>query len=111
MAIFLDNNVTHGETDIGGNTTTPPGITGPDWCHAISDVSLQELTDFLDGNPGIGQVSTNIRTPDLGSQITYVGLDPDMRDAAVLAGATAMGRVWTLSHSFDADASKGAYEP
>lgn len=111
MAIFLDSNVTHGTVDIGGNTTTPPGITGPDWCHAISDKDQQELIDFLDANPGIGQPSTNIRTPDLGSLITYVGLDPDMRDAALLAGATAMGRVWTLSHSFDSADSKGSYEP
>lgn len=70
--------------------TPPPGITGTDWCYMVSDSSLLDLTGFLTTNlPTIGQAPTNVRTPAVGSVLTYVGLDATMRAAAIAAGATA----------------------
>lgn len=110
MAIFVDPIATHGTSNTG-NDTVPPGITGLDWCHCISDTSLADLDAFLTLNVlTIGQPATNVRTPLLGSNMTYVGLDAAMRDAAIAAGATAQGRPWVLSHSFDASGG-GTWEP
>lgn len=110
MAIFVDPIATHGD-DNTGNDTVPPGITGLDWCHIISDTSLVELEGFLTTNLlTVGQPATNVRTPLLGSNMTYAGLDDTMRTAAIAAGATAQGRPYVLSHSFDANGS-GTWEP
>lgn len=123
MALFIDNITTHGDSNTG-NDTVPPGITGSDWCHMVTDNADQgalEIEAFLDAHPEIGQSSTNIRRKtvndglDGGSLITYVGLDPTMRDAAVAAiaadaaAACQKGRLFVLSHSFDA--GPGSWEP
>lgn len=114
MALFLDSITTHGNSNVG-NDTVPPGITGLDWCHMISDHSAGELEDFLDNHPEIGQPSSNVRSPSDGANMTYVGLDPTMRDAAVAAiaadaaAACQRGRLFVLSHSFDA--GSGTWEP
>lgn len=109
MAIYVDDVTTHGTSNTG-NDTVPPGITGLDWCHIISDTSLLELDTFLTANLlTIGQPATNVRTPLLGSNMTYAGLDAAQRTAAIAAGATAQGRLYVLSHSFDA--GSGTWEP
>lgn len=113
MALWLDSITTHGTSNTG-NDTVPPGITGLDWAHLISDKDAAELEGFLDNHPEIGQPSSNIRTPP-GSDITYVGLDPTMRDSAVAAiaadaaSACQKGRLFVLSHSFDQ--GSGTWEP
>lgn len=113
MALFLDSITTHGDSNTG-NDTVPPGVTGLDWCHLISDESAGEIEAFLDAHPEIGQSSTHIRMPP-GSNMTYVGLDPAMRDAAVAAIAAdaaancQRGRLFVLSHSFDQ--GPGSWEP
>lgn len=67
----------------------PPGITGDDWCHCVSSVSLLDLTGFLTANTlTIGALSTNIRTPLLGSNVTYIALDATQRAGAITAGAS-----------------------
>lgn len=109
MAIYVDDVTTHG-TSGTGNDTVPPGISGLDWCHVISDASLLELDTFLTTNVlTIGCLATNVRTPLLGSNITYAGLTDAQRTAAIAAGASAAGRLYVLSHSFDAGA--GTWEP
>lgn len=109
MAIYVDPVRTH-DSDNTGNDTVPPGISGLDWCHCISDTSLIELEAFLTTNIlTIGQLATNVRTPLLGSNITYVGFDATMRAAAVAAGAIEQGKPYVLSHSFDAGAN--TWEP
>lgn len=120
--ILVDPAITHGDTNLG-NDTVPPGITGLDWRHLVSDTSLQELTDFLDAHSEIGQPSTNVRQKsttmgpngtdpitDGGSLITYAGLDATMRDAAIAAGATANNKRFVVSHAFDS-AGQSVYEP
>lgn len=110
MAIYVDSIVTH-DTDNSGNDTVPPGISGQDWCHIVSDSSFFELFGFLTFFVlSIGQSPTNIRTPLLGSLITYAGLNADMRAAAVAAGAIEKGRLFVVSHSFDSGDSS-LYEP
>jgi len=116
MALYVDNITTHGD-DNTGNNTVPPGITGLDWCHLISDTEGQ-IESFLDAHPEIGQPSSNVRTPP-DSNITYAGLDATMRDAAVAAVAAdaaelaaencQRGRLFVLAHSFDA--GSGTWEP
>ncbi len=70
--------------------TPRPGISGTSWCYMVSDSSLVDLTAFLTLNIlTIGQAPTNVRTPLLGSVLTYVGLDATMRTAALAAGASA----------------------
>lgn len=109
MAIFVDNVTTHGDSN-QGNDFVPPGISGLDWGHIISDTSLLDLDTFLTTNLlTVGQPATNVRTPALGSNMTYAGITDAMRTAALAAGATAQGRVWVLSHSFDA--GPGTWEP
>ncbi len=57
----------------------------------------------------IGCLATNVRMPLLGSNMTYAGLSSAQRTAAVTAGANPAGRLYVLSHSFDAGA--GTWEP
>ena len=110
MAIFVDPVITHG-TDNLGNDTVPPGITGLDWCHIVSDTSLLELTTFLTANLlTIGQPATNVRTPLLGSLITYAGLTQAMHDAAIAAGATEQNKRYVVAHAFDSNGGS-VYEP
>lgn len=109
MAIWVDPVTTH-DIDNTGNDTVPPGISGLDWCHCVSDTSLAELEDFLDANPGIGQSSANVRTPAIGSLITYAGLDQAMHDAAIAAGASERNKRFVVSHAFDSD-GQSVYEP
>lgn len=109
MAILLDPVTTH-NTDNLGNDTIPPGITGLDWCHLVSDTSLAELTAFLDAHPEIGQPSSNVRTPAIGSLITYAGLDQAMHDAAIAAGAVENNKRFVVSHAFDSN-DQSVYEP
>lgn len=109
MAIYIDPCTTHG-TSGTGNDTVPTGVSGLDWCHAISDSSLLELETFLTVNLlTVGCLATNVRTPLLGSNMTYVGLTDAQRSAAIAAGAIAQGRLYVLSHSFDA--GPGTWEP
>lgn len=109
MALYVDEVTTHNEGG-GGNDTVPPGITGLDWCHLISDASKFELDGFIVDTPDMAQDLGNVRTPDLGANMTYVGLSADQRDAALAGGATAANRRFVLSHSFD-QTGAGTFEP
>ncbi len=110
MAILIDPVATHGTSGVG-NDTVPPGIGGLDWCHAVSDQSLLELDAFLTLNLlTIGCSPTNVRTPLLGSLVTYVGLTAAQYTAAVAAGATAVTRKACIANAFDAG-SNSTYEP
>lgn len=67
----------------------PPGTSGDDWCHMVSDDSLVAFEAFLLLNIlTIGALNTSIRTPLLGSQVTYVALSAAQRGAAITAGAS-----------------------
>jgi hypothetical protein len=111
MAIYVDETVvTHRSTN-DGNNTVPPGITGLVWARAVSTVDLAELEAFLTANIlTIGQPATNIRTPALGSLITYVGLDATMRTAVVAAGATEDSWPNVRDQAFDVNGHT-TYEP
>lgn len=91
----------------------PPGITGDDWGYLVSDTSLLDLTTFLTLNILTVQTSpSNVRTPLLGSNVTYVAVLSAARDAAITAGATAMSGGATFANDFDAPASgHGTWEP
>lgn len=86
MAIHIGPVSTHLSTDYH-----PPGIVGDDWCHMVSDDSLLALEAFLTLNIlTIAALNTSIRTPLLGSQVTYVALNSTQRTAAIAAGASAV---------------------
>ncbi|HSR79114.1 MAG TPA: hypothetical protein VLN57_21250 [Xanthobacteraceae bacterium] len=107
--IIIDQIFTHGSGGTGDDTV-PPGITGLDWCHLVSTTSLVELTAFLTLNLlTIGQPITNVRTPLLGSEQTYAGLDATMRAAAITAGASPNRIPYVRSNGFDAPASGPPY--
>lgn len=114
MAIHVDPIATHDDTD-NGNSTIPPGITGLDWCHCISDTSLDELTAFVTDNQGtIGADPANIRTPQDASPsvCTYIGLTLDQRVAAIAAGAIPGNMKHVRAIDFDGgDGSTSLYEP
>lgn len=113
MAIFVDASVTHG-TGGTGDDTQPPGISGLDWGHAVSDQDALELTTFLTTNIlTVGQLATNVRTPLLGSNMTYVGLDATMIAAAITAGATDKGSDprYLKKNCFDSPNWRSTYEP
>ena len=110
MAILIDPVITHGSSNTG-NDTVPPGITGLDWCHIVSDTSLLDLTSFLTLNLlTIACPVANVRTPLLGSNITYAGLDQTQYNAAITAGATAVNKRVCVSHAFDSN-GQALYEP
>lgn len=112
MAILVDSLRTYDPINNGGNSTQPPGISGNTWCHCVATDSLVELETFLTlFFATVEQPPTSIRTPLLGSNLTYVGFDQNMRDAAVAAGADEVGRIYCLSHSFDSSDDAGTYEP
>jgi len=107
--VFIDQPVLHGSGGTGDDTV-PPGVSGLTWCHAVSTVGAAELLGFLTANLlTIGQLPANMRTPLLGSLQTYVGLDPTMCAAAVLAGAKPMRVVTVRSAGFDAPGGTGPY--
>lgn len=110
MSILIDPVTTHG-TSGTGNNTVPPGITGLDWCHIVSDASLLELTTFLTLNVlTIACAPTNARTPLLGSNITYAGLTSAQYTAAVTAGATAVNHWACVAQAYDSN-GQSMYEP
>lgn len=108
MAIIVGPITTH-----DSESFHPPGVTGDDWGYLVSDASLLDLEAFLTLNILTVAVSpTNVRTPLLGSNVTYVAVMTDSRDAAITAGATAMSGSATFAHAFDAPASgHGTFEP
>lgn len=109
--ILIDQVVTHGSGGTG-NDTVPPGISGLDWCHIVSDTSLLELTTFLTVNIlTIGCAPTNVRTPLLGSNMTYAGLTASQRTAAITAGASPQRPMYLVDHCFDSPGSGSTYEP
>lgn len=109
--IIIDQVVTHG-TGGTGNDTVPTGVTGLDWCHITSDTSLLELTTFLTLNIlTIGCLATNVRTPLLGSNMTYAGLVSAQRTAAITAGASPQRASYVVDHTFDTPGPGSTYEP
>lgn len=95
-----------------GDDTVPPGITGDSWCHLVSTTSLVELETFLTTNIlTIACPPTNIRTPLLGSNQTYAGLDATQHTAAVAAGAIPKRQVTTATTGFDSPGTSPYYEP
>lgn len=90
----------------------PPGITGDEFCHCVSSVSHLDLTAFLTANMlTIGASPTNIRTPALGSLVTYIALTAAQRTAAIAAGASATPSDGKCrAQAFDAPAL-GVWEP
>lgn len=111
MAIFIDQIMTHGNSNTGDDTV-PPGISGLDWCHMVSTVSLAELTTFLTVNLITVQCPpSNVRIPLLGSNMTYVGLDTNQRDAAIAAGASPQRRQTLVAACFDSPGPGSTYEP
>lgn len=89
----------------------PPGITGDDWCHLVSSVSLLDLETFLTLNIlTIGASPTNIRTPLLGSNCTYIALTQAQHDAARAAGAIGVPGGVCRAQAFDYPGS-GDWEP
>lgn len=113
MTIIIDQVKTHSSTPpINGDDTVPPGITGLDWCHICSDTSLLELTTFLTLNIlTIGCLATNVRTPLLGSFVTYAGLTATQRGAAIAAGASPQRQQYMIPHCFDYNGIDTTYEP
>lgn len=116
MSIIIDQIKTHG-TGGTGDDTVPPGITGLDWCHICSGAapgeppgtgSLLELETFL---TGIGFDISNIRTPILGSFVTYAGLNAAQHAAAIAAGAQPERQPYMIPHCFDYDGINTTYEP
>jgi hypothetical protein len=111
MSIFVDATVVGHRSSNTGNNTVPPGISGLVWARAVSTDSLVELETFLTTNLlTIGQPSTNVRTPLLGSNITYVGLSDAQRIAAVAAGAIEHDWATVMGAAFDAN-GQTTYEP
>ncbi|HZJ61964.1 MAG TPA: hypothetical protein VFD36_00460 [Kofleriaceae bacterium] len=120
MTILIDQTLTH-DSDNTGNNTVPPGITGLSWCHLASGAapreglgagSLDELEAFLTDNfSTIGCSTANIRTPALGSNVTYCGLSEAQRTAAIAAGAKAQRLTYIIEHVFDAQDPSSTYEP
>lgn len=109
--IIIDQIRTHDGSNTG-DETVPPGITGLDWCHLGSTVSLAELQAFLTDNVGTIACSTdNIRTPALGANVTYVGLDADQRDQAIFVGAKPQRPPNVIRMVFDKQDPPGTYEP
>lgn len=109
--IYVDNTVVNHRSNNQGNNTVPPGITGLVWARAVSTDSLVELDAFLTTNLlTIGQPATNVRTPALGSHITYVGLSDAQRTAAVAAGATEADWNTVMAQAFDCN-GQTTYEP
>lgn len=122
MPIIIDQITTHDLTPpVSGNNTVPPGITGNQWCHLVSATtqdgvgSLEELQDYLTLNiETIKCDPANIRTPADGSNVTYVGLSPDQRTAAIAASALANRPTFVFTHAFDyagQDPEPTTYEP
>jgi hypothetical protein len=112
-AIVIDQIVLHDDSNVQNNTI-PPGVDGLLWCHMVGTASYEDLAAFLDSNPSIGQPSSNIRRPIDGSFVTYVGLTPDMRDAAIAAGASPQRVSYVFTHAFDyagQDPAPTTYEP
>lgn len=110
MAILIDPVTTHDDSNTG-NSTVPPGITGLDWCHCVSDQSELELTTFITANVlTIGALATDVRTPASGSLATYIGLTSDQRDAAIAAGAQPGNWRHVIASCFDSG-STSLYEP
>lgn len=109
--IVIDQVRTHEDTNTGDDTV-PPGITGLDWCHLVSTVSLLELEAFLTLNLlTLGVLIENVRTPLLGSRCTYIGLDAAACAAAIAAGAVPNRQPYVATHSFDAQTEAPFYEP
>lgn len=109
--IIIDQVRTHGDSNTGDDTV-PPGIVDLDWCHVVSTVSQAELEAFLTDNfMTIGCPVENVRTPALGSLMTYAGLSDDQRTAAVLAGASPQRPPYVAAHAFDSPGSGSHYEP
>lgn len=109
--ILIDQIVTYNDTNTGDNTT-PPGVTGSEWCHLVSDASLTELETFLTDNVlTIDCPATNVRTPASGSLMTYAGLMPDQRLAAITAGASPQRRQSVAARAFDSPGAGSTYEP
>ena len=108
MAIFVGPITTHDPSSFH-----PPGITGDDWGYLVSDDSLVDLETFLTLNIlTIGVAPTNVRTPALGSNVTYVALMTGARTAAISAGATAVSGAAAFAKAFDAPPSgRGTWEP
>lgn len=113
--IIIDQMQHHDQSEsTTGNNQIPTGITGEDWCHLVSTTSLAELTTFLTANVLTVQcLPTNIRTPLLGSFVTYCGLTSDQRDAAIFAGASPQRPPYVFQHAFDYDTNSppATYEP
>src|SRR5882672_10147164 len=86
------------------DTPRPPGFTGDGWAHLVSDVSLVDLEAFLTLNVlTIGTVV--LRTPLLGSNVTYAVLTEAQRTAAVTAGAVELSGRACFASDFDAPSS------
>jgi hypothetical protein len=84
MTLFVGPVTAHAPEDFH-----PPGITVDSWCYLVSTVSLANIEDFVTLNAGtIGASTGDIRTPALGSLVTYIALTADQRTAAVTAGAS-----------------------
>lgn len=111
MTIYIDSVTTHGTSGVGDDTT-PPGVTPPDWCVAVSDASLLDLTAFLTLNVlTVGQPATNVRTPLLGSLMTYVGLSQAQATAAIAAGAALVTERFLKMNCFDSPGWRSTFEP
>ena len=104
MAIYVDPFITY-------DSDPPPGYSGSGWAHLVSDDSLVDLTGFLTLN--VLTIGTAVvRTPLLGSNVTYAALTDDQRTAAVNAGATELSGRACFAKAFDAPPSgHGTYEP
>jgi len=110
MAILIDPVTTHDDSNTGNNTV-PPGITGLDWCHAVSDVDGDELTGFVFNHQDtIAADPNNVRTPAKGSLVTYIGLTQEQHDAAVAAGAIPGSFRKVIANAFDSG-DNSLYEP
>lgn len=67
----------------------PPGIPvdSLDWAHLVSNVDEADLLSFLSANLGtMGVPPESVRTPTLGSNVTYVALTAAQRTSAIAAG-------------------------
>lgn len=89
----------------------PPGVSGDDWGYLVSSESLLHLTLFLTENPSVGNAA-DIRTPALGSQVTYIAVSSAQRDAALAAGAApAPSEGKCRRNAFDWSSSVTGWEP
>jgi hypothetical protein len=64
----------------------PPGIVDDECCRLVSNVDEADLVAFVQG---AGFDEANIRTPALGSTVTYMALTSAQRATALAAGAGA----------------------